>query len=77
METVPTETLAEVAETIAETVPQVTEAIETVTEAAQSAEIIPYLNAILECQQLLTGFGIFFVVVLLCFFSYKFLRIFF
>ena len=77
METIPSETLAEVMETIAETLPQVIEATEPVTEAVQATELIPYLEAILECQQLLTGFGIFFVVVILCYFSYKFLRIFF
>lgn len=77
METIPSETLAEVVETIAETLPQIAEATEPVTEAVQATEFIPYLEAILECQQFLTGFGIFFVVVLLCYFSYKFLRIFF
>lgn len=76
METIPSETLAEVMETIAETLPQIVEATEPVTEVVQASEVVPYLKAILECQQYLFGFGLFLVVVLLCYFSYKFLRIF-
>ena len=48
-----------------------------VTEAAQSADCIPYLEAILDRLNYLTAFGVFAVIVVLCVFSYKLLRIFF
>ena len=54
-----------------------TETFEMMTEAAQAADCIPYLEAILDRLNYLTAFGIFAVVVVLCIFSYKFLRIFF
>lgn len=53
------------------------ETIELVTEAAQSIDYQPYLEAILNRLDYMTGFWLFLVVVLLCYFSYKFLRIFF
>lgn len=80
MEPIPTETIAQAAEALAETVPQVTEAvteaIEVVTEVAQ-ADYIPYLQALVEYNNYQTAFLLFFVVVALCYFGYKFLRIFF
>ncbi|MBQ8237038.1 MAG: hypothetical protein IJZ39_02665 [Oscillospiraceae bacterium] len=77
--TVPPETIAQATEALAETVPQVTEtvteAIETVTEAVP--DYIPYLQALVEYENYQTAFLLFIVVVILCYFGYKFLRIFF
>lgn len=71
------ETTAEtVSETISETIPQVIEVVETI-------DYTPILNQIAENTAnmeytlfLLAGFGLFAVVVCLCYFCYKFFRIF-
>lgn len=73
--TIPPETIAQATEALAETVPLATEAIETVTEAAP--DLVPYLEMLVEYQNYQTGFQLFFAVVVLAFFSYKFLRMFF
>ena len=76
-------------ETIAETVPEATEAIieatEVITQATEAiAENVAAVslsadqfNLILEYLNYLAAFGLFFVIVILCYFGYKFLRIFF
>ena len=51
-----------------------TEIVATVAETLPYAE---YLETLIEYQNLQTGFLLFFVVVLLCYFAYKFFRIFF
>ena len=51
------------------------EAVEMVSEVP--AEYIPYLESLVDRVNYITAFLLFFVVVLLCYFSYKFLRIFF
>lgn len=78
-----------VLETIAETVPEATEAIIEATEAiTQATEAIAesvtmvtlsadQYRVIIEYLNYLAAFGLFFVIVLLCYFGYKFLRIFF
>lgn len=75
------ETIAQATEAVAETIPQVTEAVteglELVTEAVQAADYIQYLQMLVEYANYITGFLLFFVVVALCWFGYKFLRIFF
>lgn len=48
--------------------------VETATEVA---EYIPYLEALVDRSNYITAFLLFFVIVVLCYFSYKFLRIFF
>lgn len=85
--TVPTEiieTTAEVVETIAETLPDVTETIPQVIEVVETIDYTATLEQILGSVQnveyflyLMTGFALFFVVVCLCYFCYKFFRIFF
>lgn len=63
-----------IVETVAETIEAATESVSYVTEIMITTEqyttLVEYLN-------LLTGFGLFFVVVALCYFGYKFFRIFF
>lgn len=80
LETVPVETIAEtIAETILETTPTVIEVIK-VSDSAIYAEqleaIIDLLQTTAEANVLVSGFFLFLVVVLLCYFAYKFLRIF-
>lgn len=44
------------------------------------AQVFDYgeqLNKLIELESLIAGFGLFFVVVVLCYFGYKFFRIFF
>ena len=75
------ETVAEtVAETIAETVPEATQVI----EAAETIDYTGMLTALLSTNQnietllgYLLSFALFFVVVCLCYFCYKFFKIFF
>lgn len=75
------ETVAEtVAEAIAETIPAATDVIEVV----ETIDYTPMLNEILAKLQsmesaalLLSSFALFAVVVCLCYFCYKFFRIFF
>lgn len=69
---VPETVVEAVAETIAETVPAVTEIIE-VAEATD----LDYLSALVELTTMQTGFILFFVIAVLCYFGYKFFRIFF
>ena len=75
------ETIAQATEAVAETIPQVTEAVtevvEIATEVVQAGDYAAYLEALVELSTYQTGFLLFFVVVILCYFSYKFLRIFF
>ena len=63
-----------------ELIPEATEAavevIESVTEVAQTADYIPYLEALVEFNAYQAGFLLFFVIVILCYFVYKFFRIF-
>lgn len=69
METVPT--------IIDETIPQVIEVVETID---YTAILTPLLGSVQNMEQLLTlllGFALFAVVVALCYFCYKFFRIFF
>lgn len=54
-----------------ETVP--TEVIEVVTQC----EYVEQLDRLIEYGTYITGFLLFLVIVVLCYFSYKFLRIFF
>lgn len=61
-----------VLETVAETVPAVTEVIE-VMETTDTE----YLAMLVEYANWQTAFLLFFVVVILCYFAYKFFRIFF
>ena len=58
--------------------------MEQVIEIAETIDYTPFLEQILGTTQnieyalqLLAGFGLFFVIVLLCYFCYKFFRIFF
>lgn len=81
METLPTDLIPQVTEAVAETIAQVTEpvteAIEYGTEAVQSADYIPYLEALTQYANWQTSFMLFLVIVVLCYFVYKFFRIFF
>lgn len=77
METTPIETIAEVVETLPQEVTQVIEVVETI-------DYTPLLTEILTAMQnqefllgYLASFALFAVVVCLCYFCYKFFRIFF
>lgn len=67
---------AETIPTIAETVP-VIEVVEVIDYTQQIDEIIARLGFIGDASRLLTGFALAAVVVCLCYFCYKFFRIFF
>ena len=83
-----TEPLETIVETVAETVAQVmtpapTEAVTEVIEVVETIDYTDILTNILGsaqnveyCLQLLSGFALFAVVVCLCYFCYKFFRIF-
>lgn len=79
-------TIPTIAETIAETilVESIPETIPEVIEVAETIDYTPLLTQIAEATEnmeyflfLLAGFGVFAVVVALCYFCYKFFRIFF
>ncbi len=55
---------------------EITEVIEVV-EAVGMEQLLENTSLIASGVQLLSGFALFFVVVLLCYFCYKFFRIFF
>ena len=79
------ETMETIAETIPETIPQsVQETIPQVIEVVETIDYNPILSQLLGsaqnteyCLMLLSGFALFAVIVCLCYFCYKFLRIFF
>ena len=78
-----TEVLTEVVtEVPAESIPEVTEAVTeavntVVTEVMQVALTAEQFDLIAEYLSWISGFGLFIVVVVLCYFVYKFFRIFF
>lgn len=80
-ETLPPETVPQVVETITETVtetiPQVIEVVETIDYYTILTEILTKLQSMESAALLLSSFALFAVVVILCYFSYKFFRIFF
>lgn len=49
----------------------------TVATVAETAEYTEQLNKLIELNSLVAGFCLFFVIVLLCYFAYKFFRMFF
>ena len=71
----------QVAESLIDIVPQATEAgvevVEIATEVAQTADYTAYLEALLVNSNYVVGFMLFGVVAALCYFGYKFFRIFF
>ena len=71
-----TEAVTEAPELIPEATQAATEIIESVTEVAQTADYIPYLEALVEFNAYQSGFLLFFVIVIVCYFVYKFFRIF-
>lgn len=73
-ETIPAET---VAETVAETIPEVIEVTETIDYTAILVQIMENTGNMEYFLYLLTGIALFFTVVCLCYFCYKFFRIFF
>lgn len=72
--TIPPET---VAETVAETIPQVIEVVETIDYMPILMEIQTGIQSMESAALLLSSFALFAVVVCLCYFCYKFFRIFF
>ena len=64
-------------ETIATEAAQVIEIVETTDYSPLLEQLLGTSQNIEYALQLLTGFGLFFVIVLLCYFCYKFFRIFF
>ena len=66
---IPTELIPEATEVA-------TEVVEIVTEVAQTGDYIPYLEALVEFNAYQAGFLLFFVVVVVCYFVYKFFRMF-
>lgn len=76
METVATEAY-EVATEATEAVTQIIEVVETHDYTAQISLILARCENIEYALQILAGFGLFAVVVCLCYFSYRFFRIFF
>lgn len=76
-ETIPAETVAEVIETTAETIPQVIEVVETIDYMPVLVQIMENSGNMEYFLYLLTGIALFFTVVCLCYFCYKFFRIFF
>ncbi|MBQ7129893.1 MAG: hypothetical protein IJO21_02475 [Oscillospiraceae bacterium] len=81
METIPEtiiETISDVIpETIPETIPQVIEIVETADYTAILNQIFGSVQNVEYALQLICGFALFAVVVCLCYFCYKFFRIFF
>lgn len=79
--TAPIETVAEtvetVTETVAETIPEVIEVVETIDYTAILEQILGSTQNVEQFLYYLTGFALFAVVVCLCYFCYKFFRIFF
>lgn len=77
LETIP-ETVAAATEAIIEATEAVTQATEVIAENVASVALSPdQFNLILEYLNYLAAFGLFFVIVALCYFGYKFFRIFF
>ena len=81
-----TSTIATIAETVAETISesvpaetvnQVIEAAETVDYSAIQEQILTSVRGIESATLLLSSFALFAVVVCLCYFCYKFFKIFF
>ena len=64
-------------ETIATEAAQVIEIVETTDYSPLLEQLLGTSQNIEYALQLLTGFGLFFVIALLCYFCYKFFRIFF
>lgn len=68
-------------ETIATTAPteivEVIEVVEQIDYTEYLSEIVTNTALLAEFGELITGFMVFFVVVCLCYFAYKFLRVFF
>ena len=73
-ETLPPETLSHIVE---ETIPQVIEIVETVNYTTILTDILGSVQNMEYFLTLITGFSLFAVIVCLCYFCYKFLRIFF
>lgn len=75
------ETVAGISETVAATDPtvinEVIEAVETTDYGMILTEIAGYMNICADASVYILSFCLFVVVVLLCYFAYKFLRIFF
>ena len=77
METI-AETIPEtIPQSVQETIPQVMEVVETTDYTALLAQIFENTSNIEYFLYLLTGCALFLVVVCLCYFCYKFFRIFF
>ena len=76
-ETIPTETVAETIESAAETIPQVIEAVETIDYFPMLTQIHQTLLSNQYLLGFIAGIALFFTVVCLCYFCYKFFRIFF
>lgn len=68
-------------ETIATTAPteviEVIEVVEQIDYTEYLSEIVTNTALLADFGELITGFMVFFVVVCLCYFAYKFLRVFF
>lgn len=77
METIPIETAAAVMETVAEDVTQVIEVVESVDYMPLIQECLTSLQNQESLLGYLVSFSLFAVIVCLCYFSYKFFRIFF
>lgn len=73
-ETLPLETIPNIIE---ETIPQVIEVAETVDYTALLTELLGSAQNMEYCLTLITGFSLFAVIVCLCYFCYKFFKIFF
>lgn len=73
-ETLPPETLPHIVE---ETIPQVIEIVETVNYTTILTDLLGSVQNMEYFLTLITGFSLFAVIVCLCYFCYKFLRIFF
>ena len=70
-----------VTEVVTELIPEATEVatevIESVTEVVQTGDYTFYLETLVQFAAYQAGFQLFFVIVILCYFGYKFFRIFF
>ena len=76
------ETVTElVTEIPTEPIPDATQAVaeitEIVTEVVQTCDHVEYLDALVQFAVYQAGFQLFFVIVILCYFCYKFFRMFF
>lgn len=61
----------------AETVTQVIEVVETIDYSEQLNSIMAFSNLSADASVLIAGILVFFLIVVLCYFAYKFFRIFF